>query len=95
MPKPDSIPLPTDSVLMLLNFPHSICDEIAELANPGGPSRLSEAGFQEVTTSLNSTCNVLKARLAQSTKTESQNLIVIHEAFKAALEVIEQLHQPT
>lgn len=95
MPKTDSNLLPIDSALMLLNFPPAICEQLAELADPSGLGRLSEAGLQEVRKGLNSTCQDLKERLAHATKSESQNLIVIHEAFKAAREVIELLHQPT
>jgi hypothetical protein len=95
MPKPDCTPLPTDSALMLRNFPPAICEEIAELANPSGLGRLSETGLQKVRTSLSSTCKDLKACLVQATKSESQDLTLIHEAFKAAREGIELLHQPT
>ena len=95
MPKTDCTLSLTDSVLLLQNFSPDICEEIAELTNPNGLGRLGEAGLQKVRTSLNSTLKDLKACLAQANKSKSQDLIVIHEAFKAALEVIELLHQPT
>lgn len=86
--------LSVDAALMLPDLPLSICQEIAQLANPHGRSRLSEERFQEVSVCLNTSCHSLKARMAQSTRTESQELMPMHEALKAVLEVMTLLHPP-
>ena len=94
MSTPDLAQLPVDVAMMLPDLPLSICQEITQLANPSGLSRLSEERLQEVRASLTTTCKRLKTRIAQSTRAESQDIMLVHEALKAAAEVIELLHQP-
>lgn len=94
MSTPHITELPLDVALLLPDLPSSICQEIAQLANPNGPRRLSEERLQVVSLSLDSSCKRLKARMAHATRTESQQLMQMHEALKAAHEVIALLHQP-
>jgi hypothetical protein len=94
MTKPDHAELLTGATLMLPNLSQSICQEIAQLANPSGLGHLNAVRLQDIRSSLDTTCKQLKARIAQSTLTESQDLMLMHEALKTAAEVIELLHQP-
>jgi hypothetical protein len=95
MSTPDLAQLPVDAALMLPDLPLSVCQDIAQLANPSGLHRLSEERLPEIKESLNTTCKRLKTRIAQSTRAESHDIMLMHEALKAAAEVIELLHQPT
>ncbi len=80
--------------MLLRDLTPSICADIAQLANPRGLSRLSEERLQEVRVSLNSTCKRLKAHLAQAPRTNSQDIMLMHEALQAATKVIELIHPP-
>ncbi len=86
--------MPVDAAMMLPDFPLSACQDIVQLANPSGLHRLNEDRLPEIKAIFNTTCKRLKTRIAQSTRAESQDLMLMHEALKAAAEVIELLHQP-
>ncbi len=91
----DLAQLPMNTTMILSDLPPSICQEIAQLANPNSMHRLSKERLPEIKASLDTTCKRLKTGITQSTHAESQEMMLMHDALKAAGEVIELLQQHT
>jgi len=82
------------SAILLPKLGFSLCQLIIQLSNPNGRGCLKEEDLQAVLASLNETCGYLKVFINQSTDASSGDAVLIFDAVKAAIEVIENLHQP-
>ena len=94
MATPDHHKQPCGAQNMLSLLPESICQEIAQMASPAGPIYLTKDRLHEVRTTLKTTCVHLNVQMAQARGAESQDIMHMLSAFKAAIIVIDLHHKP-